>query len=625
MKTLKKSNILIIIIFVVIICIFTICNLNNNNEIILDEITNEEEYKNVMAIMIEEKNEDGTYYYKKSNDKKWPIDMAFNSEKSRCLDKNGNKIEGALSYNPVTRIAKVNTTTTSYCYLYFDLDKEPPINNNVIINNGDACTAGANVTLTLISTGAKEMCISNTMSCTNYIPYETSKDYTLTSGFGSKTVYVYYRDLYGNISDVVLDTISICEIISAIPSQSESLIYNGNNQSPNWNNYDSNKLTIGGTTNGVNAGNYSATFTPNSNYMWSDGTQNAKTASWKIAKAQGSLNVPTILSLTTNRLEPVEVERLGTGRVSVTSSNTNVASLEMSGTTIKITAKNVGTSSITVSVAEDTNYTSSSKIINVNVSTAGPLPEYLINNSVSGLQKTKISGDELYRFAGTNGNVGINNYICLGTVNRCKSGTDSMYRIIGVNPTNKEIKVIKETTWNNGATYAWHSANEQTSWLASSLYTGTVAGIYNNLSFKNMIVANHSWNVGSSINTSIATRSTAIAEEKTATGTANIGIISTSDYYLAYNGDKEWDETAEWNTTTNWIGGYLNGNTTISEWTMNYLYYKILLMPRMIGDNGSSNINLYSSPLVIRPVFYLKSSINRVGGSGTSEDPFVVE
>ena len=413
--------------------------------------------------------------------------------------------------------------------------------------------------------------------------------------------------------------------INSIPSQSGSLTYTGSSQTPSWNNYDSNKLIIGGTSSGTNAGNYSTTFTPNSNYMWSDGTQIAKTASWKIAKAQGSLNVPTILSLTTNRLEPVEVERIGTGRVSVTSSNTNVASLEMSGTTIKITAKNVGTSSITVSVAEDTNYTSSSKIINVNVSTAGPLPEYLINNSVSGLQKTKISGDELYRFAGTNGNVGINNYICLGTVNRCKSGTDSMYRIIGVNPTNKEIKVIKETTWNNGATYAWHSANEQTSWLASSLYTGTVAGIYNNLSFKNMIVANHSWNVGSSINTSIATRSTAIAEEKTATGTANIGIISTSDYYLAYNGDKEWDETAEWNTTTNWIGGYLNGNTTISEWTMNYLYYKILLMPRMIGNNGSSNISMYSAPLVIRPVFYLKSSINRVGGSGTSEDPFVVE
>ena len=286
MNIFKVKNILImLLILIVIMCIFSINNLTINNKIILDEITNEEEYKNVMAIMIEEKNPDGTSFYKESTDKKWPKLMLFNSNKSKCLDKNGNKLEGALSYNSESRIATVNTTTTSYCYLYFDIDDEPPINNSVIINNNDAHTQNTNVTLSLGSTGATEMCISNTTSCTNYIPYETSKNHVLSSGFGTKNVYVYYRDVVGNTSEVVFDTILFGEIINTVPSQSGNLTYTGGSQSPSWNNYDSNKLTISGTTNGVNAGSYTVTFTPISNYMWSDQTQTPKTVTWTIGKA----------------------------------------------------------------------------------------------------------------------------------------------------------------------------------------------------------------------------------------------------------------------------------------------------------------------------------------------------
>ena len=55
---------------------------------------------------------------------------------------------------------------------------------------------------------------------------------------------------------------SISKAVLAYPSQNGSLIYHGSSQSPVWSNYDSNKMTIGGVTSGVNAGPYSANFTP---------------------------------------------------------------------------------------------------------------------------------------------------------------------------------------------------------------------------------------------------------------------------------------------------------------------------------------------------------------------------
>ncbi len=73
--------------------------------------------------------------------------------------------------------------------------------------------------------------------------------------------------------------------ISTTPSQSGSLTYTGSSQSPSWSNYSSSQLTLGGTTSGTNAGSYTATFTPTSNYQWSDGTTSSKSVTWTIGRA----------------------------------------------------------------------------------------------------------------------------------------------------------------------------------------------------------------------------------------------------------------------------------------------------------------------------------------------------
>lgn len=158
--------------------------------------------------------------------------------------------------------------------------------------------------------------------------------------------------------------------VKNVPTQTGSVTYNGSAQSPSWSNYNSSQLTIGGTSSATNAGSYSATFTPTSNYKWSDGTTTAKSASWTIGKATGSITLSaSSLSLTYPKTSgTITVTRPGSGTVTASSGSTNIATVSVSGTTITVTAKATGSATITVNVGADTNYTApSSKTFTVAV------------------------------------------------------------------------------------------------------------------------------------------------------------------------------------------------------------------------------------------------------------------
>lgn len=144
-----------------------------------------------------------------------------------------------------------------------------------------------------------------------------------------------------------------------LPAQSGSLTFNGQPQSPTWTTYDPDAMTMGGTTSATNAGNYSAIFTPNSNYAWMDGTFTEKSVLWTIGKAAGSLSL-NIESLSLNYLNPtgtVAVTRAGGGAISAVSNAPGVASAAVSGTNVVVTALATGSAIVTVSVAETVNYT----------------------------------------------------------------------------------------------------------------------------------------------------------------------------------------------------------------------------------------------------------------------------
>ena len=166
-----------------------------------------------------------------------------------------------------------------------------------------------------------------------------------------------------------------------LPTQSGSLTYTGAAQSPSWSGYDSNKMTLGGTTSGTNAGSYNASFTPKANYQWTDGTTSAKTAAWSIGKAAGSLTLSksSVSIGVSSQTDTVTVTRPGDGAITATSNNSAIATASVSGTTITITAKASGSTTITVKVAAGTNYTApANKTINVTVQMLSPT---LANNT----------------------------------------------------------------------------------------------------------------------------------------------------------------------------------------------------------------------------------------------------
>lgn len=74
-------------------------------------------------------------------------------------------------------------------------------------------------------------------------------------------------------------------IIPVVPSQSGTLTYNGSEQSPSWNNYDPEQLTISGHTSATDAGTREANFSPKPGYQWWDGTTGNKGARWTIGRA----------------------------------------------------------------------------------------------------------------------------------------------------------------------------------------------------------------------------------------------------------------------------------------------------------------------------------------------------
>lgn len=158
--------------------------------------------------------------------------------------------------------------------------------------------------------------------------------------------------------------------IDNVPSQSGSLTYNGGAQSPSWNNYNTARMTLGGTTSGTNAGNYNATFTPTDDYRWSDGTTTAKTVAWSIGKATGTLTVSkSTVNLSPNMLtDTFTIGGNHDGTVSVVSNNTGIATVSRSGNTVTVSHvnKTTGSTTITVSCTAGTNYTApANKTVNV--------------------------------------------------------------------------------------------------------------------------------------------------------------------------------------------------------------------------------------------------------------------
>ena len=125
-----KKYIVLFLLLCEFISLFLTCKSFSNKEV--NEIKETYEVKKETFSMFIE-NEEGIYAeYTSSN--LFPEGYEINVEKSKCVDTKGNVIDGILSGSGTNIMVK--SSTTSYCYLYFDI-KEPTAADTLIANAGD--------------------------------------------------------------------------------------------------------------------------------------------------------------------------------------------------------------------------------------------------------------------------------------------------------------------------------------------------------------------------------------------------------------------------------------------------------------------------------------------------------
>ena len=74
-------------------------------------------------------------------------------------------------------------------------------------------------------------------------------------------------------------------VIYKVPSQNGTLTFNGNIQTPTFDDYDPSKLLMVGEISGVNADTYTVNFIPIANCTWSTDTREPRSQTWEINRA----------------------------------------------------------------------------------------------------------------------------------------------------------------------------------------------------------------------------------------------------------------------------------------------------------------------------------------------------
>ena len=145
--------------------------------------------------------------------------------------------------------------------------------------------------------------------------------------------------------------------------------YNGSAQGPTISGSTDHMIITNATK--TEPGTYTLTIAlVNTNkYVWSDGTTTDKTYQYTINKATPTLTLSkSSVTLNSGTLsDTVTITKTGDGTLSVSSSDSSVATGSISGTTLSITNvnKTTGTATITVSLSETTNYKAVSKTVEV--------------------------------------------------------------------------------------------------------------------------------------------------------------------------------------------------------------------------------------------------------------------
>ncbi len=262
--------------------------------------------------------------------------------------------------------------------------------------------------------------------------------------------------------------------------------------------------------------------------------------------------------------------------------------------------------------------------------------------------------DTLRRFVGTKTNV-TDNFICFGTddIETCKNNLDQyMYRIIGIDEVNNQVKVIKATKIVKGAkyTFQWHNFyTSNVKWEESDIYKYLNAEEVNEIENQNIFMGNPyysymqsdiwtnlivspAWYIG--INDSSESKTCYMNERSSKLENGDqISLMYQSDYLYAGV-----SSTSNWLFIKNGLNGELNtGNpskgvlqqpSATDEWTMvkrwNADCSGDKCQSNLVASYGYFGMNYYNVEYAVRPVFYLDGSKIMLGGEGTMDQPYII-
>ena len=227
---------------------------------------------------------------------------------------------------------------------------------------------------------------------------------------------------------------------------------------------------------------------------------------------------------------------------------------------------------------------------------------------------TNGAGDNSYRFAGASD--AVNNYVCFGT-NTTPCPTDNLYRIIGV--FGDKVKLIKSTSVGDKA---WDS-NKRNTWSTSSLNT------YLNNDFLNAFdettkgkIADTTWKVGGFSRSSQPAKTVYQNEINSSPSVNNkIGLMYASDYGFAA-APSAWatnlyDYYGATIKNANWM--YIGA----TEWTISR-HADSSDRAFSVSINGFVDYYTVYNRRGVRPSFNLESAITYVSGSGSANDPILI-
>lgn len=279
------------------------------------------------------------------------------------------------------------------------LDTTPPTISNVAgVVNGMTITISADisdpkVSDSILGSGVNAEKTKYAITSTSTAPDKTSSVWSSSNSFtvdkvSTNYLWVMAEDNLGNVAissavKSVMITKALNDLKAAASLNPNSYVYDGTYHEPTViikDGEDSLELNTDFTvvySKNKDVGTAKATITGKGYYTGSI------ELTFEITKAPASFDVsPLTVSIKPKASTTATVTYTGDGKVSVTSSDSSIASASITGNTITITGVKAGTTSVTVSVSGEKNYTSvESKVITVYVQGTPTTPTITVTNS----------------------------------------------------------------------------------------------------------------------------------------------------------------------------------------------------------------------------------------------------